>query len=666
MSQAALAVLLSAFLLFLVQPLMGRLVMPLFGGGAPIWTTCLVFFQSALVLGYAYALLSTRWLPARWQRVLHVLLLLVSIAWLHLAAPPAWQPIDGAEPQLRIARLLLLTVGAPFVLLAASGPLAQSWLAHAGVSPWRLFAVSNLASIAALIAYPLLVEPMLGLHLQVWVWGALYVAAAALVARLAWLTREAASPEDANPLQLQLARISSGPVVWMTLAALPAGLLVATTDTMTRDLPAIPLLWIGPLALYLFSFVAWFDGRLQYHRAFWMACASLAVLVLVRVVTTGHYDFEPLIAVPLLSTGLFAICLFCHGELAQLRPDAQRLGLYYLCLAAGGAGGGALVSLAAPRVLADFYDMAILIAGLALPLGLAARRLDRRLLRLAGAACAALAVLAGLYGVAHRYLANRRDTVSVQRNFYGTLRVVDQGKDTPDSVRLLWHGGIIHGLQYLDPARRREPTEYYREQSGVGLAIAALGEGPRRMGLVGLGAGTLAAYGRAGDELVFYEINPLVERVARRDFTFLADSPATVSVVSGDARLSLRREAPRGYDLLALDAFSGNALPLHLLTVEAFGVYVAQVKENGLIAINVSNKFFDLVPLVAAAAAAYGWHAGLVVDELVSDWMVLAKDDERLRRSPLGPALRPAPPAPGGPWTDDRLDILRALARSAD
>ena len=659
MRLAALAVLLSAFLLFLIQPLMGRLVVPLFGGGASVWTTCLVFFQGALVVGYGYAVLSTRWLSPRTQRLLHIALLATSIVALRLVPGDTLTPADGTDPQGRIVLLLLLTAGLPYMLLAATGPLVQSWLAAIGHSPWRLFAVSNAASIAALVAYPFAVEPFLGLATQARLWGAFYGLAALLVGLLAWRTPMPASPVRGG--ERQAPPPASTVLTWIVLAGLPTALLVAATDFLTRDLPAIPLLWILPLALYLLTLVVWFDGRLTFHRVFWLPCATLAVLVMARVMTAPQFNFEPFLSIPVFLAGLFAVCLFCHGELAARRPDVTQLGLYYLCLSGGGALGGTLVAIAAPWVLPDYYDLAILFAALAVPLGMGAARLDNRLFKLAGAGCALLVVAAGIYAGRLRYIANHRDTVSVQRNFYGVLKAIEAEKGTADSQRLLWHGGIIHGLQYLTPSRRREPTEYYREQSGVGLAIATLPAGPRRLGFVGLGVGTLAAYGRPGDEFVFYEIDPAVERVARRDFTFLADSQATLRIVSGDARLSLQREAPRGYGVLAIDAFSGNALPLHLLTVEAFAAYTRHVADDGILAINVSNKFFDLLPFVQAAATAQGWRAMLAVDGLMSDWVVLARDVERLRQAPLGKALVPLEATSVAPWTDDHADVVRAL-----
>lgn len=660
MSLAALAVQLSAFLLFLVQPLMGRLVVPLFGGGASVWTTCLVFFQAALVAGYAYAVASTRWLSPRSQRLLHMALLATSVVTLQLMPDPALAPADGADPQGRIVLLLLLTAGLPYMLLAATGPLVQVWLVAIGRSPWRLFAISNAASIGALVAYPFVVEPLLGLRAQARLWGAFYILSAILIALLAWRTLVPVS------LQGGKARQAATPVpsllTWILLAALPTALLVATTDFLTRDMPAIPLLWILPLALYLLSLVVWFDGSLPFHRIFWLPCATLAVLMMSRVMTSARFDFEPYLVIPLFLAGLFAVCLFCHGELATRRPDERHLGVYYLCLSIGGALGGMLVAVVAPSILADYYDLAILFAALAAPMALTAASFDSRVLKLLGTGCALLAIAAGIHCGRLRYAANHRDTVSVQRNFYGTLKVIEAEKNTPDAQRLLWHGAIIHGLQYLAPSRRHEPTEYYRRQSGVGLAIASLPDGPRRLGFVGLGPGTLAAYGRPGDEVVFYEIDPAVERAARRDFSFLADSPAHIRIVSGDARLSLQREAvPRGYGVLAVDAFSGNALPLHLLTVEAFALYARHVAYDGIIAMNVSNKFFDLLPFVHAAAAAHGWHGMLAVDARVSDWIVLARDAETLRRPPLGQALVALEPLSVGPWTDDRADVVRAL-----
>jgi hypothetical protein len=660
MGLPALAVLLSAFLLFLVQPLIGRLVLPWFGGSAAVWTACLVFFQTGLVLGYGYAALSIRLFSPANQRRLHVTLLGASLLALPLLPDAAWKPADGDDALLRLAGLLLATAGAPYLLLAATGPLVQSWLAATGRPPWRLFAVSNAASIGALAAYPVAIEPWFTLRLQATLWSAFYLLAALLVTLLAWRTR------DAAPVPVVAATpppAASQVAAWMVLAAVPTALLVATTEHLTRDVAPVPLLWIPPLALYLLSFVVWFDGRLPFHRLAWILAAAAAVLLMGRAMTLVRYAYQPLVLVPLFAGGLVVVCLYCHGELARRRPDARRLGAFYFSLALGGALGGLSVAIAAPAILSRHLDLAIVLAATALPLTIGALSLDRLTAKSIGLACAVAALAGGGYGLRHLLLFEGDRLVSVQRNFYGTLKVEEEGIGTPDHRRELMHGTILHGAQYQAPERRRETTEYYRSESAVGRAVATLPERPRRIAVVGLGPGTVAAYGRPGDLVVFYEIDPAMIAVARRDFSFLADSPATIEIVAGDARLSLEREAPRHYDLLVLDAFAGNAPPLHLLTVEAFALYIRHMAAGGVIAVQVSNKFLELDPLVVAALQTHGWTGELATDGIISEWVVAAHERGRLARPPLGGALSMVDTRGVRPWTDDFIDLLRALPR---
>lgn len=659
MGLPALAVLLSAFLLFLVQPLIGRLVLPWFGGSAAVWTACLVFFQSGLVLGYGYAALAIRLLSPAAQRRLHVTLLAASLLALPLLPDAAWKPADGDNALLRLAGLLAATAGAPYVLLAATGPLVQSWLVASGRTPWRLFAVSNAASIAALVAYPVAIEPWFALRLQAMLWSAFYILAALLVTLLAWRTRDARPaprPETAPPTVRQAA-------AWIVLAALPTALLVATTEYLTRDVAPVPLLWIPPLALYLLSFVVWFDGRLPFHRLAWMLAAAAAVLAMSRAMTLVRLIYEPLVLVPLFSAGLFVVCIFCHGELARRRPDVRRLGAFYFSLALGGALGGLSIAIGAPLVLSRHFDLAILLAATAVPLAIGALSFERPMAKGVGLACALAALAGGAYGVRHIHLFEGDRLVSVQRNFYGTLKVEEEGVGTPDHRRELMHGTILHGAQYLAPERRRETTEYYRAESAVGRAVATLPDRPRRIAVVGLGPGTVAAYGRPGDLVVFYEIDPAIIAVAQRDFTFLSDSTAEIEIVPGDARLSLEREAPRRFDLLVLDAFAGNAPPLHLLTVEAFALYIRHMAPAGMIAVQVSSKFLELDPLVVAALQAEGWAGELATDGIISTWIVAARERGRLARPPLAEVLTPVDTAGVRPWTDDFIDLLRALPR---
>jgi SAM-dependent methyltransferase len=677
MGVVAVAVFLGAFLLFLVQPLIGRLVVPWFGGGAPVWTASLVFFQTALLAGYGYAAFVIHRLKPRAQAGLHLVLLAASLATIPLSPDPAWKPVDGGLPAPRILGLLATTIGPTYLLLAAGGPLLQAWLARRGHVPWRLFALSNLASLAALLAYPFAIEPFLGLTAQRWIWSAAYVAYAALVGILAWQawrenapTRVAASVSAAaapEPVPDDLSDSNDRrPWLWIVLAAIPSALLIAVTEYLTRDVAPMPLLWIPPLVLYLATFVIWFDGNLPYNRPMWLAAAAVAIIAMAMAMTTHTLTYKLIPNLLIFCTGLFLVTLFCHGELMASRPAPARLGGYYLCIAAGGALGGGMVGLLFPAVLPNAFDLEIALAAAGALVVLRAVVQGHVALAVGGCLLGSTAMaFAGWAGWA-RY-DNTRHDISITRNFYGTLRVMEGKEDTADHYRELAHGTIIHGFQMMAPDKRRWAVGYYRNESGVGRAIRSLPEGPRRVGVVGLGTGGLAAHARAGDSYRFYDIDPGVVAVARRYFTYLSDAPSKVDVVMGDARLSLEREPPQNYDLLAVDAFSGDAIPLHLLTLEAIDVYLRHLAPEGVLAIHVSNKFLNLPPVIERAAQAGGLAIVMARDlddegAIASDWMLLSRDP-RLLQTPLVSAITvPIATRPEWrPWTDDHVDLLRVL-----
>lgn len=672
----AIAVFLGAFLLFLVQPLIGRIIVPWFGGGAPVWTASLVFFQTALLAGYGYAAFVTRHLSPRAQAVLHLVLLAASLATLPLSADPSWKPTGDAMPAPRILGLLATSIGPTYVLLAAGGPLLQAWLARRGRVPWRLFALSNLASLAALIAYPFLVEPWLGLTDQRRVWSVAYIVYAGLVGYLAWQARRESAialpaAPDAVPVAAAADTESSGssegrPWLWVVLAAVPSALLIAVTEYLTRDVAPMPLLWIPPLVLYLATFVIWFDGNLPYFRPMWLGAAALAIIALAMAMTTPSLTYKLVPNLLIYCSGLFLVTLFCHGELVALRPPPSRLGGFYLCIAAGGAIGGGLIGLLFPSVLPDSYDLEIVLAlaGAVVVLRAAAQR--HVALVVGGYALGAAAMAFAGWAGWGRY-DNGRYAVSITRNFYGTLRVTERNYDTAEYYRDLAHGTILHGYQYLTPERRREAVGYYRNSSGVGRAIRGLPEGPRRVGVIGLGTGGLAAHARAGDTYRFYDIDPGVVEITRKYFTFVSESPAKVDVVMGDARLSLEREAPQAYDILAVDAFSGDAIPLHLLTLEAMDQYLRHLAPRGILAIHTSNKFLNLPPVIERAAQARGLAIVMTRDlddsgSIQSDWVLLARDPALLETALVKEITVPFQARPDWrPWSDDHVDLLRVL-----
>jgi spermidine synthase len=667
----ATTIFLSAFLLFQVQPLIAKMILPWFGGTAAVWTVCMLFFQLLLLAGYVYAHACAR-LRAPRQRFLHIALLLLAAATLPLAASAAWKPAGGEDPTWRIFGLLATSVGLPYFALSTTGPLVQAWYArsHPGKSPYRLFALSNLGSMLALLSYPAVVEPLLPLRLQTAIWSGGFVVFAILCTALAWRSPGAG---DA-PAPAAAAAEKPGPGVqalWAGLACCASALLLAFTGYMSLNVAAIPLLWVLPLALYLLSFVLCFDASGWYRR--WLFLPLLAAGF--AAVCASLFKSNPSIwmMIPLYSATLFAACMVCHGELARAKPDPRYLTGFYLMLALGGALGGMFVGLVAPNVFDELYELPIAMLALCVLVGLALYRDRSSILHgrgaiPAGLVLAALTVTLGA-GLTKVYRENSADTRVVTRNFYGVLTVSDSGEG-PDAMRMLSHGTIVHGKQFLQDDRRDWPTTYYGMESGVGLAILeARARGRVRVGVVGLGSGTLAAYGRAGDVFRFYDINPKVVELARSEFSFLGDSPARVEVVLGDARLSLEREAGQNLDVLALDAFSSDAIPVHLLTSEAIQVYLRHLKPGGVLAVHISNRYLDLAPVVQQAARRLGLEVRQVVNDddddagvYTSDWMLLSVSPAPFEREPLRSAAQKIDAEPRVRlWTDDYSDLVHIL-----
>ncbi len=672
----ACTIFLSAFLLFQVQPMIGKMILPWFGGSAAVWSTCMLFFQVVLFLGYLYAHLTTRYLTPRRQSLLHLALLLASLALLPVAADSSWKPGAGDEPVPLIVGLMAASIGLPYFLLSTTGPLVQAWFARerSGAVPYRLFALSNFGSMLGLLSYPILFEPLLAVPSMALAWSlayALFVAVCGLLAAR-WLARGAApqAAPAAAPQAPLTARIHAW---WLLLAALPAVLLMSVTSHLTQNIAPIPLLWVLPLMLYLASFILCFEGGGWYRRRLFLPLMALAVPAMLLFSTVPHLLPKNLaVPVALFSVGLFVCCMVCHGELARLKPHPSRLTSYFLTIAAGGAAGGVFVALLAPRIFNDDYEMAfaLLAASFAIP-SLIYR--DPRgtnypwLQRAHWHVGAVFGVTLMVVLFAARLAFFDRHDIK-QRNFYGVVKIKDVGQGV-DSYRQLAHGTILHGLQYRPPARRHWPTTYYGEDSGVTLALrAASPASTARVGVVGLGVGTLAAYCRPGDYYRFYEINPLVVRAARESFSFLSGCAGTVGIAEGDARLSLEREPPQQFDLLVLDAFSGDAIPVHLLTREAFAIYLRHLKPGGVLAVHTSNRHLELAPVVRMAADSFGKEALMVhragdraKHMITSQWVLVGE-----RSAPALAALRQAgrpvdANAALRPWTDDYSSIWGVL-----
>jgi hypothetical protein len=598
----AATIFLSSFLLFLVQPIIAKQILPWFGGSAAVWTTCLVFFQSVLLAGYGYADGTLR-LGSRRQAFLHVGLLVASLACLPILASGGWKPQGDEEPITRILLLLAATIGLPYFLLSTTTPLVQAWYwrRFRSAVPYRLFALSNFASLAALLGFPLVFEPAFDLRTLGWGWSFGYAAFAVLCGVLSLL---AVNAEAAEPRERTSSPALRAQLLWLALAAMGSVMLLAVTNHITQNIASVPFLWVVPLALYLVSFILAFDHPRWYVRPLFVAAMLVGVPAMAWFVPSLRLS----VAVPVYLAGLFAACMFCHGELARARPDPAHLTRFYLMISLGGALGAVLVAIVAPLTLPGYFELGIALVALAV---LVVTRLRGRV---AWAACAAGAasvifVVNGAYDYAHGMRVMERD-------FYGVVRTADH--DEPIAYRSMYHGAIMHGGQLLDDAWRNTPADYFSPGSGYGRVFTSLREmRPRRplsVGVIGLGAGVLGAWMKPGDRLVFYEISPRVVDVARREFTFLADTAARTEVVMGDGRLSLEREPPRGYDVIGVDAFSGDSVPMHLLTREAMAVYLKHLAPDGVIVFQATNRYIDLLPVVKRVAAEFGFEAVNVSD----------------------------------------------------
>ncbi len=669
----AATIFLSSFLLFLVQPLIARLILPWFGGTAAVWTTCMLFFQTLLLAGYAYAHATNARLSPRAQALLHSALLGLAIVFLPIAPAESWKPTGSEEPISHILLLLAATVGLPYFLLAATSPLVQAWFAraHPAQNPYRLFAVSNLASLLALVAYPFLAEPHLGNELQVLAWSAFFALFALLCAALAWTSanpiptlstdegRSGAEEEDRAPRTGEY-------LLWLALSAAGSVMLLAVTNHITQNVASIPLLWLAPLTLYLLTFILAFEGRGLYRvEIFWSA-----VLVwlggMAWLIVDSARQFDLWLQLGMYLSGLFVACMFCHGELYRSRPPARHLTAFYLTVSAGGALGGLLVAVVAPLAFNAYYELGIALVALALLAALRFAPVNRV------ARWASLAMLMAVAGcAAYDGLRFQRDVRVSARSFYGVIRVKEYEAGTEEHQRRLLHGVILHGEQYLHPSKRTQLTTYYQSTSGIGAAIASrLERGAIRVGVVGLGAGTLAAYGRRADVFRFYDINPQVIAVARSEFTYLADSAAKIEIALGDGRLSLEREPPQQFDVLAVDAFSSDSIPVHLITKQALGLYLRHVKPDGIVAFHVSNRFLRLALVVARLAKEHGAHAVWVAewggeddDRTQSDWVLVSRDKAALEAKEIEELEHEEleDPPDWRTWTDDYSNLVQIL-----
>jgi len=741
----AATILLSAFLLFQVQPLIAKFILPWFGGSAAVWSAALLFFQLVLLAGYFYAHVLIRYLKPKQQFYTHATLLAISLATLPIIPSVTWKTTGAADPTGRILLLLAATVGLPYTILSATSPLLQAWFVrtHQGAIPYRLFALSNFGSMLALLSYPTLVEPSLTLHTQAIVWSSGYALFAAVCVFAAWRSRAEVDLKGNNTVDVPAAEQDpSAPglgtkFLWIGLAACASVLLLAVTSHLTQNVAPIPLLWIAPLSLYLLSFILCFESDKLYPR--WLFLPLLVVAL--GIFTYGISWYESNLAIkrliPALCGALFVCCMVCHGELSRQRPHPRYLTQFYLMISVGGALGGLFVAFLSPRIFIDYTELPVALVACAALVTIVLWRPVSRMQKSAAMGLVALAALLLLLASAALYAADRyhklpdttlasarvyfpwalavtgalalvavavrlgavwmrsamalatiafaaylgysqinkaRRYVRSARNFYGVLHVRDdlEGDYGFPAERVLVHGTIDHGSQLLRSGSERIVTSYFGEGAGVNRAIRTLREkrGKLRIGILGLGAGVTATLANQGDTLHYYEINPLILDIATHEFGFYNGTPAEKRVFMGDARLVLEDLPPENLDFLAMDAFSSDSVPVHLLTREAYQVYLKHLKTDGVLAVHISNRYLNLVPVVSQAMADIGFHGRIVEDEGIgaeyysgSTWTVLARDVHFFDHQNFNaPEISPLAPKPGfQAWTDDFSNIIRIL-----
>ena len=755
------AIFTSAFLLFQVQLLLGKFLLPWFGGTSGIWATCLLFFQVLLLAGYYYAhRISSTFRPAG-QGQIHLAFLALAGLWILLAwsfwgSPllpgPSWKPEPGAAPIAGILKLLVVSVGVPFLLLSTTGPLLQNWYAHLDLggqkkAPYFLYALSNAGSLLGLLSYPILLEPQFRLKTQSWLWGVGFGLFLLSCMVCAWLARSSRAQDVQPPTETPVEESAAAPSLrwlWFALPMLGSVMLLATTNFLTQDVAPIPLLWVLPLCIYLLSFILTFHGTWYRRWLFHPLFAVTALLVVLALFRGEDMRLTSQIAVYLVF--LFVACMVCHGEVARLKPNARYLTSFYLLLSAGGAAGGIFVAIIAPSIFPTFWEyqlglwaiallllvilfrdrtswlhntkpnLLVPIAALTLLLIVPKYLVHAGMIRMPASlslaynfslgllisVCIWLAFTGGPNWAQHRKFrwyemtaigsflllttalcvqinANNEYTYR-QRNFYGAVAIYAHWD--VDMIHVAYefmHGRTIHGIQLTE--NRKQPASYYGEGSGARFALLTNPQreaGPMRVGAIGLGIGTIAAYARPGDVYRFYEINPEVIDLAQGKkgyFTYLQDSAARIEVVPGDARLSLEAEAARGdlqnFDVLFVDAFSGDSIPVHLLTKEAMALYLSHLRgPDSVIVVNVTNRAIDISPVVAGLAQEYGLKARLIDAPnrsgifLRSDFVLLTRgkslDVPEIQK--VGYRMRQDRQVPENRiWTDDYSNVARLL-----
>ena len=658
-----LTIFLSAFLLFQVQPILARYILPWYGGTPAVWTTCMLCFQIGLLAGYTYAhglVAGFRGHPRK-QAAIHFCLILASLVFLPITPTDTMKPEATADPTWGIVLLLLKTVGLPFIVISASGPLIQHWFfsASKSASPYRLYAVSNFGSLLGLLSYPFLFEPLFGLRQQTQLWSVTYIVYGICATLCAWgfiqnrpSTKAHSEGATSSPAPTFQNRIS-----WGVFAALGSIVLLATTNQMCQDVAVVPFLWVLPLSLYLITFIISFDHARWYHRGIWIPLTTVSVAALVYLLNQDYADVELHISIQvgIYLSAMFSCCMVCHGEMVRLKPAPTYLTSFYLVVSLGGAIGGILVSQVAPRIFIGMWELHLSLLAVALMIGYRIFQ-DTRSGVIVNRFWLALFSLFWIQVVFTMsfflwlHIEDQIDgAVASKRSFYGSLRVYDGNVGKSNHWRALYHGRINHGRQYLDyETFRAKPSTYYMQFSGAGLAFdfhpkrLTQPEQAINIGVVGLGTGTLASYANSSDSIRFYEINPDVETLAREYFSYLKECPADLSIKLGDARITLEAELAAGesnqFDLLFVDAFSGDSIPIHLFTEEAFDTYLKHLAPDGILVVHITNLHIDLSDPVRVLGDVFDLESIWVArhskrrGEYYSNWVLMSRQPETLNK----------------------------------
>ncbi len=670
--------------------MIAKALLPLLGGGSSVWAGCLLFFQSILLAGYGYAHALTKLASIRQQVSVHSLMLMIALisTWTVFNQPLAL--VATNDPLHSLLLSLIMIVGVPYFAVATTGPLIQSWIAKtSSYSPYRYYALSNIGSLLALLAYPFLLEPSLSLPHQALLWSGLFTVFTLLFVIYFYIlnTKQLYITGNGNlkpnlkdtlkiagqdPSMPQLVTSFAHKALWVLFSAAGVIALVSTTSAMTQNIPPVPFLWILPLALYLVSFIITFHKSTWYVRWYWIIMLLISSMIALFMFFIAS-QFDMATQIVLYSLILFSICMVCHGELFSLKPDSQNLTLFYVYLALGGVIGSAFVNFVAVEIFTSYYEF--LLAGgltgflLVWRLSLTDPNLTYSNWVKAGfqlSICVIFVVLfAGFVQLSDRF--NQTDVVKT-RNFYGILTVKEVSQDGKKERRLI-DGSTSHGTQSLDEASKKIPKSYYRTQTAIGQLLMFDSGDNIKLGVIGLGTGALAAYGRSQDQFVFYELNPDVDKIAHSHFSYLADSKAQTQVILGDARLSLHKQwqakQNQQFDVLVIDAFSGDSIPMHLLTEEAIALYLKHMSNSGVIAFHISNSHIDLTPVIESHARRYEqslWYVKTPANNSEQHdaiWVLMTEDQSLSSRLNL---TEPWPtPKTKVTWTDAYSDLLSVL-----